>query len=267
VNRDGRCVRCGESLPERSRADRLTCSTRCRVALWRALRARGGRLPAAVASEVVSRTTTRPAGAIRGVATVTSPVPRTRPSRAMAVAATAQTSVPHDVGAPPATVDPAVDPVAEARRVFGDMLADASDEALERPGWRDDAEGRAPDEDDDALPSGCYVDLRSGHRRAVRPDGTVYCATCHPRSTSEPAGQKPQDDDGVVGKVQRFLDIEEDFPRSAWDVEPPAEWSMRPASRATSRRIRRATGRLPRRGQPLRAAGRRPPRDGPERCP
>ncbi|MGO9179163.1 MAG: hypothetical protein ACLQBX_06995 [Candidatus Limnocylindrales bacterium] len=66
---------------------------------------------------------------------------------------------------------------------------------------------------------------------------------------------------------ERELSIEDDYPRSAWDVELPAEWSARPVSRATSRRTRRATGRLPRRGQPLRAADRRPPRDGPERCP
>jgi hypothetical protein len=121
----------------------------------------------------------------------------------------------------------APDPVAEARRVFGDMLADASAEAMERPGWddADEAEGHAPD---GASPWRCYVDLGSGHRRAVRPDGTVYCATCHPRSTSEPAGPKPQDDDGVGGEMQRVLDIEEDYPKSAWDVEPPAEWSAAP---------------------------------------
>jgi hypothetical protein len=146
------------------------------------------------------------------------------------------------------------------------VLADASAEAMERPGWddADEVEGHAAD---GTPPWRCHVDLGSCHRRADRPDGTVYCATCHPRSTPEPDGPMSQDDDGLVGKMQRSLDIEEDYPRSAWDVEPPAEWSMRPASRATSRRIRRATGRLPRRGQPLRAAGRRPPRDGPERCP
>lgn len=38
-----RCVRCNEPLDERSRADRRTCSVRCRVALWRRRRARIGR--------------------------------------------------------------------------------------------------------------------------------------------------------------------------------------------------------------------------------
>jgi hypothetical protein len=32
-----RCVVCGESLPEKSRSDRRTCSARCRVALSRRL--------------------------------------------------------------------------------------------------------------------------------------------------------------------------------------------------------------------------------------
>lgn len=32
------CVRCGAPLPESSRADRVTCSMRCHVALWRARR-------------------------------------------------------------------------------------------------------------------------------------------------------------------------------------------------------------------------------------
>ena len=122
----------------------------------------------------------------------------------------------------------AVDPVAEARRVFSDMLADASDETLERPGWRDDAEGRAPDKADDAAWWRCHFDLGSGHRRAVCADGTVYCATCHPHSTSDPARPKSQEEDGLGGKVQRPLDIEEDFPRSAWDAEPPAECSAAP---------------------------------------
>lgn len=30
------CLHCGEALPERSRADRRTCSMRCHVAAWRA---------------------------------------------------------------------------------------------------------------------------------------------------------------------------------------------------------------------------------------
>lgn len=38
------CVRCGTVFPNSSRADRVTCSTRCRVAAWRA-QTKGG-LPA-----------------------------------------------------------------------------------------------------------------------------------------------------------------------------------------------------------------------------
>ena len=36
---DIRCVVCNEPLDPRSRADRVTCSSRCRVARWRRLRA------------------------------------------------------------------------------------------------------------------------------------------------------------------------------------------------------------------------------------
>lgn len=32
------CINCGEPVPDRSRADRLTCSMRCHVAAWRARR-------------------------------------------------------------------------------------------------------------------------------------------------------------------------------------------------------------------------------------
>jgi hypothetical protein len=35
------CSRCGEPIQQGSRADRRTCSTSCRVALWRAGNARG----------------------------------------------------------------------------------------------------------------------------------------------------------------------------------------------------------------------------------
>jgi hypothetical protein len=124
--------------------------------------------------------------------------------------ATAQRSVPHDAVSTPSSVDADVDSMAEARRVFGDMLADASVEAWKRPGGRDDAyeaDGDVPDEEHDDTPMWrCHVDLGSGHRRAVRPDGTVYCGTCHPSSFSEPSRPKPQDQDGLVGEMRRLLD-------------------------------------------------------------
>jgi hypothetical protein len=40
MNRD-RCHWCGQPLDDRDRRDRRTCSTTCRVALWRSGKARG----------------------------------------------------------------------------------------------------------------------------------------------------------------------------------------------------------------------------------
>jgi hypothetical protein len=40
------CTRCGSPLEPWSRADRLTCTTRCRVASWRAMTARRRPIPA-----------------------------------------------------------------------------------------------------------------------------------------------------------------------------------------------------------------------------
>jgi hypothetical protein len=43
------CARCGGPLPERSRADRTTCSMRCHVAAWRASRRAESRASGAAA--------------------------------------------------------------------------------------------------------------------------------------------------------------------------------------------------------------------------
>jgi hypothetical protein len=58
----------------------------------------------------------------------------------------------------PAPVDDAVVPAGPALGVAGP----------ETPAWH------------------CRIDLRSRHLRAIRPDGTAYCATCHPSTVLTP---------------------------------------------------------------------------------
>lgn len=77
---------------------------------------------------------------------------------------------PDDAGVPPTPEEPEVDLVAMARAVFGEMLMDVSTEADESRSWR------------------CWVG--PGHRRALRPDGTTYCGTCHPATVCSSDGRE-----------------------------------------------------------------------------